>query len=86
MEEKKEKMTREQLEKLVNDQYRELTGLREALSRTQQSLMFRRLDYLFKVIESWDAFDEEFVLRCKEELQAAMVIPKGEEDDGGEER
>lgn len=82
----KEKKSVEQLEKLVNDQYRELSGLREALSRTQQSLMFRRLDYLFRVIELREAFEPEFVDRCREELQVAMTIPSGDEgEDSGEE-
>lgn len=80
MEEKKEKMSREQLEKLVNDQYRELVGLKEALGRAQSGLMFRRLDYLFKVLEMKGCFDEGFVAGCADEIEHAIIIPKGDDE------
>ena len=68
-----EKPTYEQLE-------REVAGLRgmnnQLIAQLQQMNMgnlFKRLDYLFKVVESKDAFNPEFVDRCTEEIMFHMT-------------
>jgi hypothetical protein len=36
--------------------------------------MFKRLDYLFKVIEQSHMFDDEFVTKCIDELQKTLDV------------
>jgi len=41
---------------------------------------FKRLDYLFKVLEFADRFPSDFVISCSEELQTALTIQPAEEE------
>ena len=87
MEEKKvqvEKPSYEQLE-------REVTGLKsmnnQLIMQLQQMNMgnlFKRLDYLFKVVEFKDAFNSSFYKKCIEEIEGYMTLPEvSEEADKG---
>lgn len=40
--------------------------------------MFKRLDYLFKVIENAAMFDESFVIQCTTEIMELMALPEEE--------
>lgn len=42
--------------------------------------MFKRLDYLFKVIENSDVFSEGFVNDCVQEIEAALTPVEPETD------
>ena len=48
--------------------------------------MFKRLDYLFKVVDianskdSKYSFDDDFVLKAIDELQEALTIPEEKEE------
>lgn len=47
----------------------------------EEQLMYKRLDYLFKVVEHGGSFDMEFVQKCSEEIEAALVPePETQED------
>lgn len=80
-----EKPSYEQLE-------REVTGLKgmnnQLIMQLQQMNMgnlFKRLDYLFKVVEFREAFNPDFVSRCAEEIEGHMTPPEvGEEPDNKE--
>lgn len=44
--------------------------------------MFKRLDYLFKVIENRDCFSDTFIYNCTQEIETALtpVEPEDEPD------
>lgn len=83
MEEKKvqvEKPSYEQLEI-------EVTGLKsmnnQLIMQLQQMNMgnlFKRLDYLFKVVEFKDAFNSSFYKKCIEEIEGHMTLPEVTEE------
>lgn len=84
MEEKKEnvqaqKPTYEQLEKEVAG----LKGMNNQLFMQLQQLnmgnLFKRLDYLFKVVENREAFNADFANKCAEEIQSHMTPPENED-------
>lgn len=71
-----EKPSYEQLEK-------ELVGIKgmnnQLMMQLQQMNMgnlFKRLDYLFKVVELKDAFNSDFALKCAEEIEGLMTPPE----------
>lgn len=75
-----EKPSYEQLE-------REVAGLRsmngQMMMQLQQMNMgnlFKRLDYLFKVVETKEAFSPEFVNKCAEEIELHLTIPEAPEE------
>ena len=70
----------EQLTQLVDQLYSRNQQLAEALNEKNTALMFKRLDYLFKVIESSHMFSDEFVDKCIDELQRTLDITQEEED------
>lgn len=80
MEETKEtnKLSYEELEKLVNDLYGKCEELSRALQNSNMQNAFLRLDYLFKVVENKSAFSTEFVKACVSEIETMMTI-KSEE-------
>ena len=48
----------------------------------EEQLMYKRLDYLFKVVDSKrDTFDSEFIQKCIDEIQVALTIPDNTEVD-----
>lgn len=81
MEEKNEKV---QAEKPSYEQLeREIAGLKgmnnQLIMQLQQMNMgnlFKRLDYLFKVVESREAFNADFADRCAEEIEGHMTPPE----------
>lgn len=42
----------------------------------EEQLSYKRLDYLFKVVEHADAFGMEFVAKCAEEIEESITIPE----------
>lgn len=44
------------------------------------SNLFKRMDYLFKVLEYADKFDNSFVQECADELKEHIVIPETKEE------
>ena len=71
--------------------YEELQNVAGQLSQQNQQLnmmiqqanmtnMFKRLDYLFKVLEFKECFDSEFVITCSEEIKS-MINPEEESEE-----
>ena len=86
----KDKLTYEELENVchqLSEQSRALyQKLQEASQKLQEVSMenfFKRLDYLFKVLDNVIAFTsrgyEEFVSKCVEEIVSSMTLPEPEE-------
>lgn len=80
-------------EKVTNNQkmsYEELENVAAQLSQQNQQLfarlqqadmtnMFKRLDYLFKVVKYNNEFPTEFTKSCIEEIVSMMTIPDTED-------
>lgn len=85
MEEKKEKV---QAEKPSYEQLeREVAGLKgmnnQLIMQLQQMNMgnlFKRLDYLFKVVELREAFNADFATRCAAEIEGHMTPPEAADE------
>jgi hypothetical protein len=78
MEEKKEnkKLTYEQLNDACNQllqQNQQLAGRNREL---ESFVMFKRLDYLFKVLEHTTMFPNAFLISCANEIKEALTVPE----------
>ena len=74
-----EKMSYEQLEGVahqLSEQNRQLFAKLQELNMTN---MFKRLDYLFKVIENGRMFKQYFLEKCIAEVESLMTVPEQEE-------
>ena len=61
------KLSYEELENVANNLY-------VRLQQADMANMFKRLDYLFKVVENVDNFPQEFAKQCVEEIVNIMTI------------
>lgn len=61
------KLSYEELENIANNLY-------VRLQQADMANMFKRLDYLFKVIENVDNFPQEFTKHCVDEIVNIMTI------------
>lgn len=90
MEEKKETMTEqskrftyEQLEQIAGNLSNQVQQLSARLQETNMFNMFKRLDYLFKVLEVAQAttmLDSDFVVKCAKEIEELMTPATPEEE------
>lgn len=97
MEEKKEqvanqpkKFTYEQLENIAGNLSNQVQQLGARLQEANMFNMFKRLDYLFKVLEvshivPATMFSPEFVEQCAKEIEELMTPPAPVEDEPEEE-
>lgn len=74
-----EKMSYEQLENVAHQLSEQLRQLYAKLQEANMANMFKRLDYLFKVVENAHAFSEEFAAKCVAEIEDLMTVPESEE-------
>lgn len=65
------KLSYEELENIANNLY-------ARLQQADMANMFKRLDYLFKVVENVDNFPQEFAKHCIGEIVTIMTIPTEE--------
>ena len=80
-----EKMSYEQLENVahqLSEQNRQLFAKLQELNMTN---MFKRLDYLFKVVENGHMFKQDFLEKCIAEIEELMTVPEEVEEDNKEE-
>ena len=61
------KLSYEELENIANNLY-------VRLQQADMANMFKRLDYLFKVVENVDNFPQEFTKQCIDEIVNIMTI------------
>ena len=74
-----EKISYEQLEGVahqLSEQNRQLFAKLQELNMTN---VFKRLDYLFKVIENGHMFEQGFLKKCIAEVESLMIVPEQEE-------
>ena len=75
-----EKMSYEQLENVAHQLSEQNRQLFAKLQELNMANMFKRLDYLFKVIESGHMFKQDFLEKCIAEIESLITIPKQEEE------
>lgn len=75
-----EKMSYEQLENVAHQLSEQNKQLYTKLQEINMVNVFKRLDYLFKVLEYNHMFDEEFVTKCSTEVVDLMTVPKPEDN------
>lgn len=74
------KMSYEQLENVAHQLSEQVRQLYAKLQEANLENMFKRLDYLFKVIENAHSFNEEFVSKCTSEIESLMTLPDNEDE------
>lgn len=81
MEEKKnekKKLSYEELENVCHQLSEQSQTLYRKLQEANMTNMFKRLDYLFAVVENKGAFPEDFAKRCIDEIVDTMTLPEPE--------
>lgn len=80
MEEKvNEKISYEELEKRFYQVVDQNKQLYKQLQESYVANLFKRLDYLFKVVENSLSFSTEFVSKCVNEIEGMMTVDNKEE-------
>ena len=75
-----EKMSYEQLESVAHQLSEQNRQMFAKLQELNMVNMFKRLDYLFKVIENGHMFKQDFLEKCIAEIESLITIPKQEEE------
>lgn len=73
-----EKLSYEQLENVAAELQNRCAKLYTELQNTNMYNVFKRLDYLFKVIENNSRFPVEFARQCVDEIITLMTPPTEE--------
>ena len=76
MGENKEKLSYEQLEEVARQMEGQLRQVYAKLQDANMSNLFKRLDFLFKVLETEHMFPLAFVQKCAEEIKSILTIPE----------
>lgn len=76
----KKKLSYEELEDVCHQLSDQSQTLYRKLQEANMANMFKRLDYLFAVIENKGAFPDDFVKKCVDEVISSMTIPETEEE------
>lgn len=77
----KQKLTYEQLNDVCNQLFQQNQELRKSLQEMNAVNIFKRLDYLFKVVELASTFkDSDFINSCIDEIKEALTIPDDKEN------
>lgn len=76
MGENKEKLSYEQLEEVARQMEGQLRQVYAKLQDANMSNLFKRLDFLFKVLETEHMFPLDFVQKCADEIKSILTIPE----------
>ena len=76
------KFSYEELEQIAHQLSEQNKQLYEKLGQLNYTNMFKRLDYLFKVLEMGHQFTSEFVINCADEIVGILTIPDTEVEEG----
>ena len=82
--ERSEKMSYEQLENVAHQLSEQAKQLYMKLQAANMGNMFKRLDYLFKVVENGHMFKQDFLEKCITEIEEIMTVPEETEEDDKE--
>lgn len=73
---KESKMSYEDLQNIATQLSNQNTMLRKQIEEINMVNVFKRLDYLFKVVENINSFDATFSGNCIKEIEDIMTIKK----------
>ena len=76
--ERSEKMSYEQLENVAHQLSQQAKHLYMKLQDANMNNIFKRLDYLFKVVENGHMFKQDFLDKCIVEIEELMTVPEEE--------
>lgn len=79
--ERPEKMSYEQLENIAHQLSEQAKQLYMKLQAVNMSNIFKRLDYLFKVVENGHMFKQDFLEKCIAEIEEIMTVPEETEEE-----
>ena len=74
--EEKKKLSYEELENVCHQLSDQARNLYQKLQEANLSNMFKRLDYLFAVLENAKQFPAEFTQKCADEIITSMTLPE----------
>lgn len=74
------KMSYEQLENVAHQLSEQVRQLYAKLQESNLENMFKRLDYLFRVVENAHSFSVDFVNKCTSEIESLMALPDPEDE------
>lgn len=72
----KKELSHEELKNVAGQLQQQNKFLIEQLQKQQGEGFYKRLDYLFKVVEFNGVFPEEFIGSCIDEIVSAITIPE----------
>jgi hypothetical protein len=75
-----ERMSYDQLESVAHQLSEQNRQMFAKLQELNMANMFKRLDYLFKVVENGHMFKQDFLEKCVAEIESIMTVPKQEEE------
>lgn len=76
-----EKMSYEQLKNVAHQLSEQNRQLFTKLQELNMANMFKRLDYLFKVVENGYMFKQDFLEKCIAEIENLMIVPEEVEEE-----
>lgn len=79
--ERPEKMSYEQLENVAHQLSEQNRQLYMNLQAANMGNIFKRLDYLFKVVENGHVFKQDFLEKCINEIEEIMTGPEETEEE-----
>ena len=83
-ENKKKELSYEELKNVAGQLSQQNQQLNMMLQQANMTNMFKRVDYLFKILEFKDCFDSEFVITCSDEIKEFMTPPVESKEEGKE--
>ena len=69
----KKELSYEELKSVAGQLSQQNQQLNMMLQQANMSNVFKRLDYLFKILELKDCFNSDFVITCSEEIVSIMT-------------
>lgn len=75
-----EKMSYDQLESVAHQLSEQNRQMFAKIQELNMANMFKRLDYLFKVVENGHMFKQDFLEKCIAEIESIMTVPEQEEE------
>lgn len=75
-----EKMSYDQLESVAHQLSEQNRQMFAKLQELNMVNIFKRLDYLFKVVENGHMFKQDFFEKCIAEIESIMTVPEQEEE------
>ena len=74
MKKEEKKLTYEELEGIAHQLSEQARQLSKRLEEANMFNLFKRMDYLFKVLELKDVFDESFIKDSVKEIQESLTL------------